>query len=80
MPEECHKVERKNMRELTERTQFRSRNCCKNITFKTDQKKNLAVLKCWERSTCKPYNIKYPLKNIPKNIYLATTSLLSLKM
>lgn len=38
MPEECHKLDRINMRELIERIQFRSRNCCKNITSKTDQK------------------------------------------
>lgn len=65
MPEECHKVDRKNMRELIGRIQFRSRNCCKNITFKTDQKKSLAMLKWWEMNIY----IKYPLRNIPE-IYI----------
>lgn len=39
MPEDIHKVDRKNKRELIERIQFISRNYCKNIRFKTDQKK-----------------------------------------
>lgn len=61
MPEECHRQEK---HERTQRLQFRSRNCYKKYYF---QNRCKTMLKCWERNIFKLYNIKYPLRNIPKN-------------
>lgn len=74
-----HKVDRINKRELRKNYSSEAETVAK-ILLSKQTKKSLAMLKSWERNICKPYNMKYPLRNIPKKHNLATISLLSLQM